>query len=83
MKIESIVSYSIIKLILAAQQNMLLLSTPIPTDITTEPDCGVCDKALSPPSPIAGTCRCYPPFYWNGDECVNKARCPCMVGHIR
>lgn len=55
----------------------------MPADNETEPDCGVCSNALYQPLPISGTCRCYPPLYWNGDECVPKARCPCMVGHIR
>lgn len=35
------------------------------------------------PSPIEGVCRCYPPLLWNGNECIPKQQCPCMVGHIQ
>lgn len=49
---------------------------------TTKPACGICANVLNQPSPIEGTCRCYPPLYWNGDECTPKSQCPCMVGHI-
>lgn len=44
--------------------------------------CGICPGVLYGPVIIENTCRCYPPLYWNGDECVARATCPCMVGHI-
>lgn len=61
--------------------------TEIAVEMTTQKseaiDCGKCPGVLYSEPPIEGTCRCYPPLFWNGGECVSKAQCPCMVGHIQ
>lgn len=48
----------------------------------TAPECGVCKGVLVAKSPLAGICKCYSPLFWNGNECISEAECPCMVGHI-
>lgn len=48
----------------------------------TETVCGICPGVLYAPFPIEGTCRCYPPLYWDGDQCVQRSTCPCTVGHL-
>lgn len=45
--------------------------------------CGICPEVLYDAATlIENTCRCYPPLFWNGDECVERVMCPCMVGHM-
>lgn len=53
-----------------------------PTTTTASPECGVCNGVLYSPIPIADVCRCYEPLFWNGNQCISSAECPCMVGHI-
>lgn len=53
-------------------------------EIATEQpsECGVCKGVMIAKSPLPGICQCYAPLYWNGNECVSRAECKCMVGHI-
>lgn len=27
-------------------------------------------------------CRCLADLWWDGENCVNRTSCPCVVGHI-
>lgn len=60
-----------------------MIPEPDLPELTTESTCGKCPDVLATPLPIEGICRCYPPLYWNGEECVARTECPCMVGHIQ
>lgn len=51
-------------------------------EIVTPSGCGKCEGVLEPSTIMENACLCYPPSYWNGQECVPRAQCPCMVGHM-
>lgn len=52
------------------------------TENPSDPSCGVCRGVMVAKNPLPGMCQCYAPLFWNGNECVSSAECPCMVGHI-
>lgn len=66
--------------LLALVQIVETVTTPYTE--TTYTDCGTCLGVPEPSTPIEGFCKCYSPQYWNGQECVSRNQCPCMVGHI-
>lgn len=42
--------------------------------------CNVCDgidQMLN-----SETCTCEDPYWWNGESCVPKQECPCIIGHL-
>lgn len=58
--------------------------SPFPSEETihvTSSSCGLCKGVLPPNLHISGSCLCYPPLYWNGNECDTQAECPCIEGH--
>lgn len=58
--------------------------SPNPSDETlyiTSSPCGLCKGVLPPPRLQGGACYCHPPKYWDGEECVTQAECPCVEGY--
>jgi len=54
--------------------------TSEPTTTLFELECNVCDG-------ISQTlnnedCRCKNPYWWDGESCIPKQECPCIVGHV-
>ncbi|XP_026826604.1 hemocytin isoform X2 [Ooceraea biroi] len=56
------------------------ISAPESTTTLFERECNVCD-GISQTLNNEG-CRCKDPYWWDGESCVPKQECPCMVGHI-
>ncbi|XP_071561739.1 hemocytin [Temnothorax nylanderi] len=63
------------------------LSYPVPitttaksTTISVDRECNVCD-GIDQTSNDEG-CRCEDLHWWDGESCVPKRECPCVVGHI-
>ncbi|XP_015177061.1 PREDICTED: hemocytin [Polistes dominula] len=57
-----------------------VVTTELPTSteqIVTE--CNTCDGILIENTT---TCNCDQSLWWNGETCVSKQNCPCVVGHI-
>lgn len=46
-------------------------------------ECGICPGVpdLQYNHEVDKICKCYPPLFWNGQECSPKSQCPCMVGY--
>lgn len=59
----------------------IIFATPPPTSSPELPSCGICPGVLYAPLPIEGICRCSLPLFWNGNDCVQRNMCPCVVGH--
>lgn len=70
----------------AVDPSMMTTTTPKWTDkveIITPTACGICKGSLlRTPKNNRESCLCYPPLYYNGDECVPQSECPCYEGHI-
>lgn len=54
-------------------------TTPTAPQIFTD-ECNVCE-GVSKGNQVA--CNCKEPYWWNGNTCVIKQECPCVVGHIK
>ncbi|KAJ8974052.1 hypothetical protein NQ317_002298, partial [Molorchus minor] len=62
----------------------LPISTPyVEVHVTTPPPlpCHNCPGVESPQLEM-DACRCLSDLWWDGENCVNRTQCPCMVGHI-
>lgn len=95
MKIEPVGCFKAYRKFISMHYNFILnfcLSTAVIEEVVqvTEPilesvagDCGVCPgvKDLDVNQQIDATCKCYPPLFWNGQECQPRSQCPCMVGY--
>lgn len=57
-------------------QPVVVPTTPKPRNVS----CEICPNV--PLNDAADACRCAPPLLWNGNECVERFMCPCMVGHM-
>lgn len=44
-------------------------------------DCNYC-PGIRPLEIELGACKCKKELWWDGEGCVNRNQCPCMVGHI-
>lgn len=50
------------------------------TTIANERECNVCDGIEITWSDE--NCRCKDPHWWDGESCVSKSECPCLIGHV-
>lgn len=63
------------------------LTYPVPWPVTSttesttpsERECNVCDGIDQTSNE---GCRCRDPLWWDGESCVPKRECPCVVGHV-
>lgn len=57
-------------------------STPTPKSTTTlfNQECNVCNGIDQMSN--GESCRCKDPHWWDGESCVPKQECPCVVGHV-
>lgn len=51
-------------------------------EIVTPSTCGLCTGVMKPRAVDGASCTCYPPLYWNGNDCVPQTQCPCVEGHM-
>lgn len=51
-------------------------------EIVTPSSCLICRGVLPPRIFDPNSCTCNPPMYWSGSDCVPKAECPCVEGHM-
>ncbi|XP_070162344.1 hemocytin isoform X2 [Polyergus mexicanus] len=47
-----------------------------------ERECNVCDGIDWTTSDDEERCKCEDLYWWNGESCVSKRECPCVVGHV-
>lgn len=64
------------------REDLIVETTTQTAAAANQTQCGICPDVLYGTEPIESMCRCYPPLFWNGDVCVERVMCPCMVGHI-
>jgi len=55
-------------------------STSTTKSTTFNQECNVCD-GIDEMSNDEG-CKCEDPHWWDGESCIPKRECPCMVGHV-
>ncbi|XP_043682227.1 hemocytin isoform X2 [Vespula pensylvanica] len=58
-----------------------IVTTELP-ESTTEPNISVCNICEGILTENDIKCKCDRSFWWNGETCVSKQNCPCVVGHI-
>lgn len=51
------------------------------TPLSFEQTCNVCD-GIEQKLNDEGSCSCEDLYWWDGESCVSKQECPCVVGHV-
>lgn len=44
-------------------------------------DCNTCPGVERPQLELLA-CKCKADLWWDGENCVSRTQCPCMVGHL-
>ncbi|KAL6266408.1 hypothetical protein P5V15_003260 [Pogonomyrmex californicus] len=57
-----------------------VISTTESTTTSFEQKCNICGGIDQTPND--GSCRCEDPYWWDGESCIPKQECPCVVGHV-
>jgi len=56
--------------------------TSTTTSSSFERECNICDGMDRTMLNDEKRCKCEDPYWWDGESCVSKWECPCIIGHV-
>lgn len=56
--------------------------TSTTTSSSFERECNICDGMDRTILNDEKRCKCEDPYWWDGESCVSKWECPCIIGHV-